>query len=194
HDQPPRPRPPGGLDDQRSGQVAAPGGDGHPSGAEPEIAGGPVQDRREHARAVRPGEAHPLDPAARCDQAVGFAVGEERVFGDRGKRASDVDLTRLGGELRRMLSVSVDGGPNRLSQVGFSCLTCRVSAYPRRQSICARSPACDRKPPTRMAAMSTDAYTITLRPGHPDLMDLDWARSITEWTDPRLVDLPRGIS
>lgn len=42
--------------------------------------------------------------------------------------------------------------------------------------------------------MPAEAYTITLRPGFPDLLDLDWARSITEWTDQRLVDLPRGIS
>jgi Domain of unknown function (DUF4032)/Lipopolysaccharide kinase (Kdo/WaaP) family len=42
--------------------------------------------------------------------------------------------------------------------------------------------------------MSTEGYTIKLRPGHPDLLGLDWARSITEWSDPRLVDLPRGIS
>ena len=42
--------------------------------------------------------------------------------------------------------------------------------------------------------MSAEAYTITLRPGFPDLVDLNWSDSITEWTDPRMVDLPRGIS
>jgi len=33
-----------------------------------------------------------------------------------------------------------------------------------------------------------------LRPDHAELLELDWARSITEWTTPRLVDLPAGIS
>jgi hypothetical protein len=42
--------------------------------------------------------------------------------------------------------------------------------------------------------MTIDAYTLTLRPGFADLLDLDWVHSITEWTDSRLVDLPRGIS
>jgi len=42
--------------------------------------------------------------------------------------------------------------------------------------------------------MPAEAYTITLRPGYPDLLDLNWSHSITEWTDQRLVDLPRGIS
>ena len=37
-------------------------------------------------------------------------------------------------------------------------------------------------------------FTITIRPGHPDFLDLDWARSVEEWDSPRLVDLPRGIS
>ena len=33
-----------------------------------------------------------------------------------------------------------------------------------------------------------------LRPDHAELLELDWARSITEWTTPRLVELPAGIS
>ena len=33
-----------------------------------------------------------------------------------------------------------------------------------------------------------------VRPEHAELLELDWARSITEWTTPRLVDLPKGIS
>jgi hypothetical protein len=37
-------------------------------------------------------------------------------------------------------------------------------------------------------------FTITVRPGHPDFLDLDWARSVEEWDSPRLVELPRGIS
>jgi uncharacterized protein DUF4032/lipopolysaccharide kinase (Kdo/WaaP) family protein len=39
-----------------------------------------------------------------------------------------------------------------------------------------------------------EPYTITLRAGNGELLELDWARSILEWTTPRLVDLPRGIS
>jgi Domain of unknown function (DUF4032) len=44
------------------------------------------------------------------------------------------------------------------------------------------------------SAAPAEPYTITLRPGHPGLLDLDWAQSITSWTSERLVDLPRGIS
>src|ERR671936_1410773 len=43
-------------------------------------------------------------------------------------------------------------------------------------------------------AASAEPYTITLRPGHPGLLELDWPQSITTWTTERLVDLPRGIS
>ena len=35
---------------------------------------------------------------------------------------------------------------------------------------------------------------ITLRPESHELLDMDWERSITEWTTDHLVDLPRGIS
>jgi hypothetical protein len=42
--------------------------------------------------------------------------------------------------------------------------------------------------------MAADAYTLTVRPDHPALLDLDWSRSIVEWDDERLVDLPHGIS
>jgi len=37
-------------------------------------------------------------------------------------------------------------------------------------------------------------YTITIRPGHPDFLDLDWTRPLDEWDSARVVDLPRGIS
>src|SRR5207253_1556682 len=46
----------------------------------------------------------------------------------------------------------------------------------------------------RPAAAPLGPYTITLRPGNPGLLDLDWARSIADWTTAQLVDLPRGIS
>jgi hypothetical protein len=42
--------------------------------------------------------------------------------------------------------------------------------------------------------MAADAYTLTVRPDHPALIDIDWSRSIVEWDDQRLVDLPHGIS
>src|SRR2546426_11188417 len=47
---------------------------------------------------------------------------------------------------------------------------------------------------TRPVATPVEPYTITLRPGNPGLLELDWARSIAEWTTAQLVDLPRGIS
>ena len=50
------------------------------------------------------------------------------------------------------------------------------------------------KLPQGLEPITTDAYTLTLRPGFTDLLDLDWVHSITEWTDSRLIDLPRGIS
>lgn len=37
-------------------------------------------------------------------------------------------------------------------------------------------------------------YVITLHPESQELLEMDWERSITEWTSDRLVDLPRGIS
>ncbi len=35
---------------------------------------------------------------------------------------------------------------------------------------------------------------LTVRPGHPDFIDLPWDRSIANWDVPELVDLPKGIS
>jgi hypothetical protein len=35
---------------------------------------------------------------------------------------------------------------------------------------------------------------LTIRAGHPDLMDLPWDVPIAEWVMPELVDLPKGIS
>ncbi|MBT8197128.1 MAG: DUF4032 domain-containing protein, partial [Acidimicrobiia bacterium] len=34
---------------------------------------------------------------------------------------------------------------------------------------------------------------ISTRAGHPDFLDLEWDRSITEWDPARLADLPAGI-
>ena len=46
---------------------------------------------------------------------------------------------------------------------------------------------------TRTASAETP-YIITLRPESHELLDLDWDRSIMEWTTSHLVELPRGIS
>jgi hypothetical protein len=35
---------------------------------------------------------------------------------------------------------------------------------------------------------------LTVRPGHPDFLDLPWDVPVEEWESPRLVDLPHGIS
>ena len=35
---------------------------------------------------------------------------------------------------------------------------------------------------------------ITVRPGHPDFLDLAWEQSVVDWGSPRLVTLPKGIS
>lgn len=35
---------------------------------------------------------------------------------------------------------------------------------------------------------------ITVRPGHPDFLDLAWDQSVVDWDSPRLVTLPKGIS
>jgi len=36
--------------------------------------------------------------------------------------------------------------------------------------------------------------SLNVRAGHPDFLDLDWESSIRQWTHPRLLDLPKGIS
>jgi hypothetical protein len=35
---------------------------------------------------------------------------------------------------------------------------------------------------------------LTIRPGHPDFLDLPWGRSLADWDLPNLVELPKGIS
>src|SRR6202165_2895012 len=93
-DQPARPRAPRGLQHQRSRQVAAAGRHLYAGGPESEAARGAVEVGREHTWAVRPRQAHPLDPAAGRDEAVDLAVGEEGVVGDGREGARD---SRLGG-------------------------------------------------------------------------------------------------
>ncbi len=83
HDDPAAPAVPAGLQDHGPGQVAPVGGDGRLRRAEAEHAGVPVQQRAEHARAVQPRQAHPLDCPARRHQRGDLAVRQERVVGDR---------------------------------------------------------------------------------------------------------------
>jgi hypothetical protein len=40
----------------------------------------------------------------------------------------------------------------------------------------------------------SEAYTLTVRPGHPDFLDLPWEKPIAEWECSRFVVLPRGLS
>lgn len=35
---------------------------------------------------------------------------------------------------------------------------------------------------------------VTIRPGHPDFLELPWHRSVVTWQSPRLITLPKGIS
>ncbi len=35
---------------------------------------------------------------------------------------------------------------------------------------------------------------LTIRPGHPDFLDLPWSRPLPSWTLPNMLDLPKGIS
>ena len=35
---------------------------------------------------------------------------------------------------------------------------------------------------------------MTIRPHHPDFLDLDWQNSVTSWESERIVTLPKGIS
>jgi hypothetical protein len=35
--------------------------------------------------------------------------------------------------------------------------------------------------------------TVSVRPGHPDFLDLPWRTSVAEWQDGRTVDLPTGV-
>ena len=37
-------------------------------------------------------------------------------------------------------------------------------------------------------------FSLKVRPGHPDFLDLPWSQSITDWPSSRFVDLPRGPS
>jgi len=38
------------------------------------------------------------------------------------------------------------------------------------------------------------APQLTVRPGHPDFLDLPWSEPLADWALPNLIDLPKGIS
>ena len=35
--------------------------------------------------------------------------------------------------------------------------------------------------------------TLSIRPGHPDFLDLPWRKTVAEWTGGRVVELPTGV-
>ena len=87
HDQPPRRGLPGSFQHHRARDVPALLRHLRGGGAEPEVTGAPVQQRPEHARGVRAGQAQPLDGAVGRDQATLLAIGQQPVLGNRRKRA-----------------------------------------------------------------------------------------------------------
>ena len=68
-------------------------------GCSPQAAGPAIEDGAEDARRVGPGEAQPLDVAARGNQCVDLAVGDERVVRDR----------RVRGAAMRSMFFCIDG-------------------------------------------------------------------------------------
>src|ERR1700681_258301 len=83
HDQPTGTGPPRGLQHQSAWEVPAAGRDSDVAWAEPETSSCAIEDCCIDAGAVRPRQAHPLDPAAWGDQAVDLTVGQKGVVGDR---------------------------------------------------------------------------------------------------------------
>src|ERR1700682_1028064 len=125
-DEPAGPRPPRRLQDQRARQVAPAGRHLNPRRTQPEASGAAVERGSEHARGVRSGQAPPLDTAARSDQAVDLAVGEERMLGDGWKRAVDARLRDRPDVGQERLTVTVGCRPYRLP---YARLT-RLSRHP----------------------------------------------------------------
>ena len=85
-DDPARRRAPAGLEAHGAGEVAARGRHLHVGRSQPEAAGVAVEDGAEHAGRVHPGQAQPLDVAARRDEGARLTVGEKPVVGDRRER------------------------------------------------------------------------------------------------------------
>ena len=84
---PARRGPPRRLQHHRPGQIAPSRRDHDIRRPEPEPAGPPVQHRGEDARAVHPGQAHPLDIAVRRHQRRHLAIRQEAIISNRRKRA-----------------------------------------------------------------------------------------------------------
>src|SRR5712692_6429707 len=123
-DQPARAGPPGRLQYERAGEVAAPCRDHHSAGGKPERAGRAIEDGRKNARAVGAREAHPLDAPARSDEGVDLAVREKCVLGDRRESAGKArrEWRRHGFDSR--LAFAVDHRLDDLSEAldaDFSC-------------------------------------------------------------------------
>ena len=79
-------RVPGGHEHVRPRLVGASGRHVDAVRREPEVAGATVEEAAEHARAVEPRHAQPVDGPVGCHQGTGVAVGEERVLRDRRER------------------------------------------------------------------------------------------------------------
>lgn len=45
----------------------------------------------------------------------------------------------------------------------------------------------------RVTTTPMSTPTLSIRPGHPAFLDLDWDRPLEEWDTPRLVEVPTGI-
>ena len=103
HDQPAGRRLPGGLQHQGAGQVAAGRRHRDAERSHPERPAGPVQHRGEDAgESGRGTHIHSTAPDGR-DQAVGLAVGQERVVADAGEVAGAV--------VHRVQGAPVEAGP-----------------------------------------------------------------------------------
>ncbi|GBD45801.1 hypothetical protein HRbin41_00617 [bacterium HR41] len=79
---------PARFEHHRAGQVAAIDGHRDVGRTEPEEPCVRVKNRPEHARRVEARQTEPFDGAVGSYKGTGFAVGEERVFGDRHRSAA----------------------------------------------------------------------------------------------------------
>ncbi len=130
-DDPAAARAPAGLEHHRAGQVAARRRHLHAGRAQPEDARVTVEHRAEDARRVHARETHPLDSAARRHERSGLAVGQERVVGDRRKRAPREALAAQCVDHR---SGSQPGEPNGGPVTRPPCLRPRRSPLARSRS------------------------------------------------------------
>ena len=109
--EPPRPRLPRRLQDERPRHVPPPRRDRDVRRADAEMARRTVEHGREDRRAVGPGQAEPLDAAARRQQRLDLPVRQERVLRDRGERAPLREPHRALGDRHRADSSGTAKGP-----------------------------------------------------------------------------------